>query len=333
MQKMTMVLMVCVCILILMSGCAKGPSESYKELVTKAEKKDWAGVYDSFSAKSQGAIDTWMEFAARLYAGFAEAEDAKKAEQIAKLKGKDLFVAMGALKGTSESAPFPLGEVTKESVSGDKATLTIKDKNGKEESVKMEKENKQWRLVVDLTPSPEKPVATATSDGVGTKNSTDLLSAISGVWRARSDGAIFTINYAYNRFMFAAKETVIPVTLGQIDKEHNTVNLKVTTKDGKLVIWTIRHITGRDNNHLVFTLHDGTQDEFTFVRKISPDDLNMFASVQRQKEPSQETQKGRSVDACLDRKIADIRKEFGKDYPIKSDVLDELTAECKKEAK
>lgn len=142
-------LAVCGCVLALMAGCAKGPAAAYKELTTKVEKQDWAGVYDSFSAKSQGQMDMAMEMVAGMSATFAEGEDAKAAQKLTELKGKELFVAVMSM-GDDSVTPLALGEVTKEDIQNDMATLTVKTKKGKEESVKMVKENKQWKLVPDM---------------------------------------------------------------------------------------------------------------------------------------------------------------------------------------
>lgn len=109
----------------------------------------------------------------------------------------------------------------------------------------------------------------------------DLLSEISGVWRAKQDGAMVTINHDGNKLMFAIADTVIPATLGAIDDANNTVNFNVNLTTGNPGIWTLKQVWDKEHKtfHLVFTLHDGTQDELAFVRKISTDDLNRFAAV------------------------------------------------------
>lgn len=148
-MKKIALLVVCGCVLALMAGCAKGPSEAYKDLTTKAEKQDWAGVYDSISAKSQGQVDGAIKMIAGMGSMFAEGDDAKALEKIGELEGRELFAAVMS-RGDSSEPPFPLGTVTKEEVSGDKAALTVKTKKGNEESVAMVRENKQWKLVFSM---------------------------------------------------------------------------------------------------------------------------------------------------------------------------------------
>jgi TPR repeat protein len=143
-------LYVCVCVAGMLAGCAKGPSEAYKEITTKADKKDWSGVYDDFTSKSQGKLDVTLEMVASMGAAFSEEKDSTKAESLAQLKGKELFAAVMGASG-AEAGPVALGgEVIKEDVAGDKATLTVKNQKGKETIVTMLRENKQWKLVADM---------------------------------------------------------------------------------------------------------------------------------------------------------------------------------------
>jgi len=114
-----------------------------------------------------------------------------------------------------------------------------------------------------------------------TKSESNFLKEISGVWRAQQDGSMVTINHDNNKMMLAIGDNVIPVTVGAIDKDNKTVNLNVILATGKPGVWTLRQIWDKEHKtfHLVFTLHDGTQDDLTFVRTISTDDLNRFASA------------------------------------------------------
>lgn len=123
-----------------------------------------------------------------------------------------------------------------------------------------------------------------------TKSESNFLKEISGVWRAQQDGSMVTINHDNNKMMLAVGDNVIPVTVGAIDKDNKTVNLNVILATGKPGVWTLRQIWDKEHKtfHLVFTLHDGTQDDLTFVRTISTDDLNRFAST---------TSSGKSVNA------------------------------------
>ncbi|VXC77712.1 conserved exported hypothetical protein [Burkholderia sp. 8Y] len=109
-----------------------------------------------------------------------------------------------------------------------------------------------------------------------------LLQDISGVWKAQGSNGLMTIDYSSNRLRMLMDDTFIPVTVGAIDNENRTVNFNVTVAaTGKPAVWTIRQLWNNDKTsfHIQLTLHDGTQDQFSFVRKISTDDLNHIASL------------------------------------------------------
>ncbi len=112
------------------------------------------------------------------------------------------------------------------------------------------------------------------------KPGSKLLEDVSGVWRAQ-DGAMVIINNTDKGFTFIVGENSIPVKLGAIDNDQGTVNLNVDLVTGKPAIWTIKQIWDKEHKsfHLNFTLHDGTQDELSFVRKVSSDDLAIIESL------------------------------------------------------
>lgn len=116
------------------------------------------------------------------------------------------------------------------------------------------------------------------------KSNDNLLKEISGVWRAKQDGTMITVNYDNKTMMFALGEDVIPTTLGVIDNENKTVNLNVNLINGKPGVWTLKQVWDKEKKsfHLVLTLHDGTQDELSFIRKISSDDLIRLTSNERE---------------------------------------------------
>lgn len=109
-----------------------------------------------------------------------------------------------------------------------------------------------------------------------------LLTDISGVWRPQDEKALVTINNAEGKLQLLIDDTFIPVNVGAIDAEQETVNLKVTV-NGKPGVWTVRRIwkdKEKTNFHLAITFHDGAQSELSFVRKVSTDDLNRIASLE-----------------------------------------------------
>lgn len=111
--------------------------------------------------------------------------------------------------------------------------------------------------------------------------SNGVLDEISGVWRAKKDGTMVSFVYTEKRMRMFIGDDPIPVTLGDIDNQNRTVNLN-TSIDGKTGVWTVRQVWDKEHKsfHLQITLHDGTQDELSFVRKISTDDMNRFANAE-----------------------------------------------------
>lgn len=109
-----------------------------------------------------------------------------------------------------------------------------------------------------------------------------MLRDISGVWRA-SDGTMVSIIYDERKLRLLFDQYVIPVQVGAIDEQNHTTNLKVTMPDGKPGIWTVSQVFDSPKKEaftLQLTMHDGTQDELSFVRKISSDDLNVIAAAE-----------------------------------------------------
>ncbi len=127
------------------------------------------------------------------------------------------------------------------------------------------------------------PAAPAVTDAASTVAAApSMLSDISGVWRA-SDGTMVSIVYADKRLRLLFGADAIPVQVGAIDEKNHTTNLKVTLVDGKPGIWTVSKVFDSANKEafsLQLTLHDGTQDQLSFVRKISTDDLNVIAAAE-----------------------------------------------------
>lgn len=114
-----------------------------------------------------------------------------------------------------------------------------------------------------------------------TQTTVGILDEISGVWRA-SDSTMVSIIYADKQVRLLFGEDSVPVSLGEVDNTNKTANMNVTLANGKAGVWTIRQLWDKQKTtfHLQLTLHDGTQDELSFVRKISTDDLNKIANAE-----------------------------------------------------
>jgi uncharacterized protein YecT (DUF1311 family) len=111
---------------------------------------------------------------------------------------------------------------------------------------------------------------------------TGIVEEMSGVWRAKSGGALVSIIYSENKMRLLIGDDSIPISLGEVDNINKTANMNVMLKTGKPGVWTIRQIWDKEKTafHLQLTLHDGTQDELSFVRKITTDDLNKIENAE-----------------------------------------------------
>lgn len=111
-----------------------------------------------------------------------------------------------------------------------------------------------------------------------------VLEQISGVWRAQGDSAMIVIHTADNRTSFYVNDMAIPVTVGSVDNENKTVNFNVKQADGTPEIWTIQQIWDEAGKtfHLRATLGN-VQDDLSFVRKVSVDDLNRLSALSNPK--------------------------------------------------
>jgi len=93
------------------------------------------------------------------------------------------------------------------------------------------------------------------------------LSDISGVWRANEDGAMVTFRLEGRKKTIEINGKSIPVVVDSFDDENKVLALKV--RGSSSMIWTVRQILEPGGRfHLSLTLHDGTQDELSFVRNL-----------------------------------------------------------------
>ncbi|MEM5427215.1 lysozyme inhibitor LprI family protein [Cupriavidus oxalaticus] len=137
--------------------------------------------------------------------------------------------------------------------------------------------------------------------GCGEEKKTSLLDDISGVWKAKGENALMTIQYTDKKVRLLFDDTFIPVTVGDTDEQNRTVNFNVKSATGKPGVWTVRQIWDNKEKtsfHLGITLHDGSQEEFGFVRKISTDDLNRIASLEVKSQPAPSPQPAQQVAAA-----------------------------------
>jgi uncharacterized protein YecT (DUF1311 family) len=92
------------------------------------------------------------------------------------------------------------------------------------------------------------------------------------------------IHTADNKTSFYINDTPIPVTVGSVDNENKTVNFNVKLVNGNPEIWTLQQVWDAEGKtfHLRATL-GREQDDLSFVRKVSVDDLNRLAALSNPK--------------------------------------------------
>ncbi len=92
---------------------------------------------------------------------------------------------------------------------------------------------------------------------------------VSGVWRGNSDGAMITIKVTGKDKVLDINGRVIPVTIDSIDTENSIISLGVRQANGASLSWSLRQLFDENGSFtLEMTLHDGTQDELSYIRGI-----------------------------------------------------------------
>jgi hypothetical protein len=109
----------------------------------------------------------------------------------------------------------------------------------------------------------------------------DFLQDVSGVWAA-SQGGLITIDYRDSQLRLVIGNDPKFVKLGEIDSDQQTINLLLKrASDNADIIWTLHRVWDQNKTsfHLVLILDDGSQDELSFVRKVTADDINRLANL------------------------------------------------------
>lgn len=134
------------------SGCGESPQGAYETIVNYGENGQYDKIWDRIDKKSQGKLESVLETVAKFgAAGAAISGDKQKAEELANLKGKDLFVKLCS-QSEQVRKDFVKQRVKSASADGDRATLTVlAEKDGKEQerTVVMVKEDGVWKLSID----------------------------------------------------------------------------------------------------------------------------------------------------------------------------------------
>lgn len=149
-------------------------------------------------------------------------------------------------------------------------------------------------------------------------SSAGILEEISGVWRAKGDGTMVSIIYVEKKIRLLFGDDSLPVSLGEVDNANKTANMNVTLINGKPGVWTIRQIWDKEKTtfHLQLTLHDGIQDELSFVRKISADDLSKIANAEARTRPGSIGNVAKETEAVTPTPIPPVVAPVAEQAPI-----------------
>lgn len=140
---------------LLSAGCGESPQAAYLTIVQHGQKGEYDKIWDRIDKKSQGKLETTMGMVAKVAAlGAAIGGKKQQAEELGRLKGKDLFVRLCQMapKILEDFASQEIKSVQKE---GDRARLTVVvsiDGKNQEREVTMIREDGLWKLSFDWEP-------------------------------------------------------------------------------------------------------------------------------------------------------------------------------------
>jgi hypothetical protein len=109
-----------------------------------------------------------------------------------------------------------------------------------------------------------------------------LLASISGVWKPVRGAGLTVISASGNDIQIAQGDALLPAALGDVDVDNSTVNVKLFWTNGKQEVRTISLTKCGECDgpgSITITAGDGTQRDYSFVRKVSQDDLNRMGAL------------------------------------------------------
>jgi hypothetical protein len=137
---------------LLSAGCGESPQAAYLTIVQYGQKGEYDKIWDRIDKKSQGKLETALGMLAKVASlGAAVGGKKQEAEELSRLKGKELFVRLCQMspKILEDFASQEIKSVKKE---GDRAYLTVvASVQGKtqEREVTMIREDGLWKLSID----------------------------------------------------------------------------------------------------------------------------------------------------------------------------------------
>ncbi|SAK55515.1 hypothetical protein AWB76_02181 [Caballeronia temeraria] len=127
-------------------------------------------------------------------------------------------------------------------------------------------------------PAPETPAQKAAALAQRKK---DLLDSVSGVWKPLEGDGLLTVYASAGKAQMADGDDPLPVGLGDVDPDNQTVVIKINwaTRDELRTLALHDPTEGSAPATLQVTDGNGNQTEYTFVRKVSNDDLNRISRL------------------------------------------------------
>lgn len=96
-----------------------------------------------------------------------------------------------------------------------------------------------------------------------------LLSNVSGLWRAKVDGGLVTINLSGDSKSIALDLDEYQATVTSVDLDAHVVAVEISIGNGPKLSWTFRQLFVTDDQFtLEMTTHDGTRDELIYVMDL-----------------------------------------------------------------
>jgi hypothetical protein len=134
---------------VLLAGCSKGPTATVYAFFSAIEKEDYKKAYSYVDASSVEIVQQERRAAMAPMKEYIGMLPPEKAEQITKICGlldasaEECFIGLMKMSVKQEE-DLAIPEVVAEKIDGDKATITLKDKDGDEKPMDLVKKDGKW---------------------------------------------------------------------------------------------------------------------------------------------------------------------------------------------
>jgi len=130
------------------AGCTKmlSPSVAYSKIVENANKGNWEYVYDNIDRYSQGVVNTSLKIMSEMVSSFK----GEKGKEKQYASGKERFIAMCKTQEMlADNFKKDKPQIIKIDIRGQKAYLTIKEKDKEQDTVVMYFEDNRWKMHIE----------------------------------------------------------------------------------------------------------------------------------------------------------------------------------------